>query len=290
MVRPVFIFHLPKTGGTAVFYTFRQAAGARHAVQLRTVRPESVAGRLERYTTATVFRAHLTPLIVPTPERFIRTAVLREPVERLLSHFCFMYRKRHTGPRDFAFLKSCPGYAHGQITAQDIVRWVREFGTDNYQTRILADYPAGAITSDIMKRARRALDSCDTVGVSEYLGHYMAILAGISGLKPSYPIVANQSSRKMLVSDPHTLRAALAPHNEWDTELYEIASGKFAALCAQHPAAADSPLLGPPWPLPASGIKDRLVTLVHSDPVELLHRAKDRAWSALNRARDPLRS
>ena len=73
-----------------------------------------------------VIQGHVPPLALEGPPRLVRTTVLRDPVERLLSNLCYVYKTRYQSPRALAFLRSCPGYGQGRFTAGDLERWIAQ--------------------------------------------------------------------------------------------------------------------------------------------------------------------
>ena len=286
---PIFLFHIPKTGGTAVFATFHAALGNAHVLQINDTDPQRTVLRVQRHLAlgdTLLFRGHLPPISFETENRLLRTVVMREPLDRMISHFCFVHMLRHDQPLDFAFFRGRPGYRASRFNEDDIEAWIAARHHDNTQTRFLAQQRGGKLDASALEAAKERLDHCQLVGVTENLGRYMALLAQLAGLDVRIPFRANSAPRDILDIDKDRLRRRLEPYIAFDSQLHEYARDRFERLAAQHPELGSSPLLSTPQLAKPWSLNERFLSLRHANPRELWQRWRKRYWRYINRRRD----
>ena len=287
--RPIFLFHIWKTGGTSIVSTFRRALGAQSLQNIEGTNFAALASRvnsLTRKKKLQFFYAHVPPLPVQTSQDLVRTVVVRDPIDRMISQFCFSYNQRHFFSKDFQFFRRCRSYNEGHFFASDVEKMITEKECDNMQTRFLAWHWGSPVTEETLETAKRALDSCDLVGVTERLGHYLAVLSVMAGLKLDVSVRTNRTSKHILRGAEADLREALVPYHTFDIALHKYAQAKFEEVVAKYPDAIKSPLLAPPVDLAKLTIGDRIIIWKQASFPELWVKTRYRFRQGFNRLRD----
>jgi len=215
-----------------------------------------------------LIQGHIPPLAFEGSPRLLRTTVLRDPVERLLSNFCYVYKTRYQSPQGLAFLKDCPGYRQGRFTAGDLERWIEYSRQDNYQTRFLSGCRDAELGPDAICAAQEALESCEVVGTTEDMSGYILALAQISGLEIREAIHANISPRDIIDEDMPSLRDRLRIHVGQDRILYEYARTRFARLADCLDIPQPPSLATVPEEIAAPGFVRRMITLARRRPAD----------------------
>jgi hypothetical protein len=158
---------------------------------------------------------------VPWPEDARFFSVLRDPVERVISHHYWLAdRKIEAGGR------LTYGLEEGVRTA--MIR-------DNLQTRVLSGAdPAGRMADrEMLERAKANLDRCAVVGLVERFDATLLLLARAFGWSQPYYRRENVSSTRPRREEIDVAAiAAIEEHNALDRELYEYARTRFERDCA----------------------------------------------------------
>lgn len=292
-IRPIFLFHVPKTGGTSLFATFGAAVGPSRALAFIDVDPARIARRLPPALASGVllFDSHITPLLVETPPHIIRTLAVREPADCLLSCFCFQYRQRHNHFDLYRFFTECPGYNQARFGLADILRWIDTFKIDNLQARVLSDrVRLGGVDGEHLAKARRALDACEIIGVTEDMAGYVGMLAAASGIVPEEMVIANRTGRDILDEDENVLKARLRPHVALDLALHEAAAERVARQARRSPPGARARFSQAVEPQRLRAWSERVQRVLRrSSAIEWRMRLAMNASRAANLARDFLR-
>ncbi|HEY7603029.1 MAG TPA: hypothetical protein VH760_02120 [Gaiellaceae bacterium] len=239
--RPIVLVHVPRTAGTALASIMRHhyRGGAFRGGGNAFARPELIEARLRDIAASSRVKAvagHLTfglADLLPSDARFI--AILREPVERTLSHF-------HVLPRSRSDRVPAPGkqrtglvppWQPSVTSALTIEEAVAPGGPilDNLQTRMLCGTrsPFDALPADAVERAKRNLTERFTyVGTTERFDELVAML----NLGLGWPSMALKRSRAYA---GRPARAEVSPsalqlieeRNVLDRELHEHAAALF---------------------------------------------------------------
>jgi hypothetical protein len=135
---------------------------------------------------------------------------------------------------------------------------------------------------------RRSLESCDVVGNTEQLGHYIALLTQLAGVHLQHVLKANVASREIIADDLETVRKRLRRFVEQDRAIHSDAQEHFAKKLTTNPVSVSSLLLDTPLSTFAPTPVRRLQSLWYATPAELHFRAKQRMIYIQNIARDLL--
>ena len=169
--------------------------------------------------------------------RATTAVVLRDPIERTLSHF--MFNRQHA--------EAFPLQLGGQGSLHEALQRVIDRGSreqvcllSNLQTSILAGYARGS--PDPLERlaaARENLGRIDIVGATERLGEFRSALA--SGLeRPDLPAMPhdNQTKIRLRKEDlPSATLGLLLEANRLDAELYRFATARIQERTVASPVS-----------------------------------------------------
>ena len=232
--------HIPKTAGTTLkaLLAHRFPAGATHEIMMRgmsLIAPRHVIDRRPLISFSTVYRlkaalaAERGPRLIhghldlslerwlPAGARFL--TMLRDPLERAISHYCH-YRQQRSDP------------VHALAMRSSLREWVSDRGLvemDNGQTRRLAGemtLPIGAVTEQTLARAKEnLLRRFSFVGLTERFEESQVLLHRALGLPYGcYPSLNVAADRLRQVDVDAGALEAVAGRNRFDLELYRFAS------------------------------------------------------------------
>jgi len=232
---PALIFvHIPKAAGSTLNHILESqyALGESYATCSTPRHPEGDLNRFEALSEAQLARIRLLNghmgyglhRYLPRPAVYV--TFLREPVERVISHYSFERT-----------LPASPVYAYlqnGEMNLKEYVRYYAEAAEmDNLQTRMIAGNwhkrGFGPCTPEMLEQARRNLkEEFAVVGLAEQFDASYLLLKRYFGWR-SVPFRWRNKTRKRLQRDQ--LSAAeleyIRQHNRFDLELYTYAQQLF---------------------------------------------------------------
>jgi Sulfotransferase family len=237
---PVLIFlHLPKTAGSTVVRILEREYGndavlplydSKFGDEVAELAPDQAA-RTRAIAGHFYFGVH-----DDVPARCRYFTFLREPVERIVSHYHFV---RHQPTH----------YLHEAATSMSIGSYVEFCGTaepNNDQTRLLAGRGMashdGRCTPEMLPVAKRNLDRHDVVGLTDEFDRSLLLLAHAFGWRRPYYVKENVARRRRGNELDDETRAAIVAGNALDVELYRYGRELFERQLAEHREALTSEL------------------------------------------------
>jgi len=232
--RTVLFVHVPKTAGTTMRTIVEQQYRGQplhiihHDIQAERQRlallPEAERRRLRAVFGHMEWGWHE---LLPDGQAYAYTTMLRDPLERVLSLYAHCILKEH--------------YLGHASKGMDIVRFLTSDVTqtaDNGMVRQLCGrdkflqepyhdmmIPRGGLTADDLAAAKRNLEACAVVGVSEKFDDYLATCRGVLGWR----VTAYRNENVTIWPRPNRYdlskaqQAAIYAATEMDRELYEHA-------------------------------------------------------------------
>ncbi len=239
--RPLVVFvHIPRTGGgsatSAISHAYGRVKSAGN-VQLSDEKSHRLLGNIAANPEAWSGRAladhvpyGLFARYLPADTRYI--TFLRDPVERVLSHYHFHARAGDEKLR--ATWRQDPALA-GEIRPDDEVSL--EAGLErgltiynNFATRFLyGGETLEPLPPDALERAKANLDRFSFVGVTERLDESLVLLGRVLGVPLAGYHLRHVTERPKADAFPDTLIRQIEQHNALDIELYRIARERFDA-------------------------------------------------------------
>lgn len=246
--KSIFFFHIPKTAGSSMQWILSQHFAQEEIAAAFTW--TTLLG-LDRKTLSRqkLFQGHFYgPLEKLVRQPLFRFTVLRDPVERALSHYGHVLRDNaHYLHQRALELGSLEAYLEDPVTQMTI---------SNFQSRMLAlDFDVeemysnltdaertnwqleryiettdfGLYGSELLSAAQAKLDSFDFVGITERFAETLALLCHKRGWK--YPIEVHDKNinerRPRQTEFPASTLLRLTELNEIDIALYRNASAAF---------------------------------------------------------------
>jgi hypothetical protein len=226
--------HIPKTGGAALRGIISSELGGRFKQKLNTItHPEKAEARIRAIGAGEGVRppalcGHIVfglRDLLPPDTRYV--TVLREPVERTLSHYGYL-----VAPRDPAL------HPHGLLSRDSPYRPEMsleeclsdpDYLLDNLQTRMIVcrRSPFEELPVDALEQAKKHLqERFAFVGVTERLDELIVLLTTAYGWRLRIPGRRHVSGARLQRADlsPATLRAVEA-QNALDLDLHVFARG-----------------------------------------------------------------
>jgi hypothetical protein len=225
----IVLVHVPKTAGTTLAQLLRyhyRGGGFKGAGNAFT-RPDETEERLRKIAEAPEIHAtagHVTfglaAELLPRDARFV--TILRDPVERTLSHYHFLRQSKQGGGLVPPWLPR-----HEEELRLERCFEPRSYIPEDVQTRMLCGLvsPYDELPADALDLAKRNLrERFAYVGTTERFDELLALLnLGLGWPTTAYePARPNPSRRD---DDSEELRRLAEEHNRLDRELHEYADG-----------------------------------------------------------------
>ena len=230
--------HIPKTAGSALKYQMQRVYGIDDMYPHIFMKDMLTlpSGQMQKYRfIGAHLRCNIRDYLDEEPIYF---TILRDPVERVISHFRFL-RTRTNPPYGIA--------ADPNLTLEEFLHnEAHRFRVDNHQTvylgtdLILENKPEGyeqfpVITEEIFQRAKDNLDSFLFVGIQEHFQESMNVLCRLLGW-PAY-----RTNRKINVTPKNGQHEVLIPElieeirerNQYDLALYDYGMELFKKKLAE---------------------------------------------------------
>lgn len=229
--RPVLFFHIPKCGGTSVVSSVNSRLAWDEAVGIYDTDPVTVSERVSaiaRMPRTRFLYGHISPTGIAGEVPVRRAILLRDPVERLQSHFCHAFRRQLFDEAQFRFFTKPRYFGRREFGAADLGDWIEHFRADNVITRWLADKKAGNLDNSDINRAEAVLADMDAVGFTDRLDEFLVRLGELIGGAQLSPARENCSDRSVLDVRPADLDGLAARYLAHDMRI--VGEARAAAL------------------------------------------------------------
>jgi galactose-3-O-sulfotransferase len=238
---PTIVFlHIGRTAGTTLNSVLDRQYPQRAIYQFDSHRlPDSIAEfrslPAARRSAMRVVRGHVDFGIheaIPGPSTYI--TMLREPVERLISHYQYVRERPH---------RLSQRVVEQNMTLEEYVRSGISVELNDWQTRVLAgatETPFGTTDRELLERALANIEEhFALVGLSERFEETVVMLKRIFGWKRAYYTKLNATrDRPPRTAVPERALAAIREFNALDIELYEWGRNRLEEMVDADPAFA----------------------------------------------------
>ncbi|MCA9958744.1 MAG: sulfotransferase family 2 domain-containing protein [Anaerolineales bacterium] len=232
----VIFLHIPKTAGTTLNTILKRQYPASRRASLGALAQQDIA-RFKSLSEAErarikMLNGHLAYglhdyMVGPTTY----FTILREPIDRIVSFYYFVYRNPHHYLYDFTHRTNLGlrGYLENKNTIM----------VDNFQTRLISGiwdtYPFGELPPTALEQAKENLrNHFAVVGLTEHFDETLLLLRNTFGWRNIFytpqNVTSNRPERDSL--DTATIDAVTAA-NQMDVELYAFAKSLFADQLAK---------------------------------------------------------
>lgn len=226
---PIIFLHVPKTGGSTlhniIFRLYRKkdlhlVLNNRQAIAFHDL-PMEERSRFKVMQGHQAFGHHTA---FPKPEEVQYISILRNPIDRVLSHYYYVLaRPQH------------PYHDRVKEQCNDVVDFVSSGlvnHIENLQVRMLSgnvDVPHGSVTREMLEQAKANIENFDVIiGVQDYYDEYLMLLKQQLGWRQPYYAKARVNKKRKRVDelDERSLNA-IRKYSELDMELYAFVKERF---------------------------------------------------------------
>lgn len=229
--KTLIFLHLPKTAGSTLHRIIEREYKSKLIYSIDNFRTQESVAEFKSLPEAQrreikVLKGHMRFGLheyLPQPSSYI--TVLREPVDRVISHYYYVLRK----PNHYLYEQvksknmSLKDYVSSGITKE----------LDNSQARLLssiaADIPYGECSSDVLESAKKNLqEHFAVVGLADKFDETLILLKQAFNWKTPFYIKANITRNRPLREDiPQETLDVIEKYNQLDIELFNYAKQKF---------------------------------------------------------------
>ncbi len=229
--KTLIFLHLPKTAGSTLHKIIEREYKSKSIYSLDNFKTKEAVEEFKslpevQRSEIQVLKGHMRFGLheyLPQPSSYI--TILREPVDRVISHYYYVLRKpnHHLYEQVKSKNMSLKDYVSSGITKE----------LDNSQARLLssiaADIPFGECSPDVLESAKRNLEEhFAVIGLADKFDETLILLKRAFNWRTPFYIKANITKNRPLKEDisQETLDI-IKNYNELDIELFNYAKQKF---------------------------------------------------------------
>lgn len=236
--KSMIFLHVPKAAGTTLHQIIERQYKSNAIFSLNVETNEEFINEFTKLSESQrknirVLKGHMNfGLHKFLPQPFPYITMVRDPVERIISHYYYI-------------LRNPTHYLYNEVTSRnmslkDYVCSEISIELDNDQTRLLAgrhktDVGFGKCSSNVLETAKKNIEEhFAVVGISEKFDETLILLKKLFGWKLPFYIKANVTTNRLLKKEiaEDTLKV-IEKHNELDIELYTYAKKRLEQLIIQ---------------------------------------------------------
>jgi hypothetical protein len=222
----ILFFHVPKTAGSSIKVAVQSALSRAYTIVVEDALNPRLPLRLQRLAKRpeTFFvQGHITPSLELLSIPMRRVTVLREPFDRLISHFCYCFDRRFYDLAQLDFFRSRKNYSRNILDGEDLIAWIARFNMDDFQVRFLSGEYDRKVTDKCLTRAITTLSSFDCVATTENLAGFFNVVGRLT--RRTYDVDrlphANKSDRTRLRLSPEDQQHILREFCQKDIKLLQ---------------------------------------------------------------------
>lgn len=188
-----------------------------------------------------VIHGHFSPARLTGIPNVCRAVLLRDPLERLQSHFCYNFQYRFNIREDYRFFRRPEFSGRRQFDLECFSQWVLFKKLDNYQTRFLVGDFENPVDGKMLQQAEAVLRDMHIVGTSCALTGFLEQLSCVLDTDPLGLRHVNPSDRRILHLSAAERQAIVDRFLPFDQQLFQkaielSARTKFSPILRQRPA------------------------------------------------------
>ena len=250
---PIFFLHLPKSGGTSVITALRSAFDKSQLVGMHDQRLDSFDAQLatlaQRDRICFIY-SHTVPDLKRWSTHLRFSLLVREPVERMLSHFCFAYQQKLKDEAQFEFFSRPHLRGKSSFDYATLLEWIQEFRLDNFYVRQLVRKHHGHVDAADYAMARDIVRHISFIGTCDALPAFLDQIVGGATRHQIPHLHTNKSDRSVLLISGSQRQELVEKVLAWDLALLDFVRAEITRrgtgiVAAQ--AWSDAPRRGMLW-------------------------------------------